>query len=106
MSKWVDGLTFLYSREDHAGDENGKTATDGVGEPAGEEGAEEGTGGEDGGDEGLFPGVEGELVVAGGFTGGVAKVLLDVVHGEDTVDVARVVTEEDATESGEDASEV
>lgn len=84
---------------DEAASDDSPLASDDVCDITSDDGAEEGAGGEDGGD-------ERQVAAAKSFgTGSFDEVDEDLRAG-DTVDVTRVVSEEDTTERGESADEV
>ena len=83
---------------DTATSDDSRTTTHHIGEITSNEGTEEGTGGKDRDDEGGVRRRDGGSIGTGdGST--------EFRGGEDTVDVTRVVTEEDTTEGGEGAPE-
>ena len=93
--------------EHTAAGNDGGTTTDPVGKGTGEDGTEESTGGKDGDDERL---VVGSDLKSGGMLGevrGVGTEVVDkVVGAENTVDVSRVVTEEDTGKGSKGTHEV
>jgi hypothetical protein len=84
---------------DEAASNDSPLATDHVGQVTGNEGAKEGTAGQDGDDQGLLG--RGQGSVAGAHDD--VDELLEAI---DTVDVPRVITEEDTAEGGEGTDEV
>jgi hypothetical protein len=99
--------------EHHTSSNDRGTTTDPVCENTAKECTEEGSGRQNGGDQGLLPGLvkvviaviaEGRVVGRG--PSAVTELVLEEVHGQYSGDVTRVETEENTTESREDAEEV
>src|SRR5262249_50386257 len=81
-------------------------ATNEIGQVTCSDGADESTERQEGDDHGLLPGWKREAILTA-LAVRLAGVLVDdIVHGQDAVDVSRVVTEQDAAERGEDAHQV
>lgn len=87
------------SEVDTATSDDSRTTTHHIGEITSNEGTEEGTGGKDRDDEGGVRRRDGGSIGTGDGSN-------EFRGGEDTVDVTRVVTEEDTTEGGEGAHHV
>lgn len=92
---------------DTANDDYG-TTTEEVGQVTGHDGTEESTGRQDRGDQGLLPGGKGEFSRAFFEVGlpQIGELLDEVLHAHNTVDITRVITEEDTTERGKGAHEI
>ena len=113
-------LENAADEENYAASNDGGTATDPVREISSDDGSEKGTAGEDGDEQRLLGRADDEDVrgIVGGRGVGIrtfwtavgvwkAGVLVDHVrHGQDAIDPARVIAEEDATEGSKGAHEV
>lgn len=93
---WQNGIT---ENVDEATDDNSPFTTDSVGDITGDESAKEGTSGENRSDQ------RKPLALEGGSAAAFDEIDEDFGSGH-TVDVTRVVTEENTTERGESANEV
>lgn len=94
---------------DYAARDDRPFATDDIGKIAGDDSAEEGTAGEDGHDERLVWTAESRSIVAGvgvGKRGVGLNGVNEVVVAINTVDVSRVVAEEDTSERRKGAHQV
>ena len=101
------GLKNDTDDEDEAAHDDGGATAGEIGKIASDERAEEGSSGENGHNQGLLPRGNGPEGCVGRVAVRQPGVCVDdIVHTKDTVDVARVISEENTTKGGKGAHEV